>query len=540
MPDRMEPPVASAPHQPAKPGARGAAPAFDPRYPENPVLVQVWRGDAVESQHRGAWVVCDSSGTTIDGVGAWRAPVFTRSAVKSLQALPLLETGAAQRFAFCPSLIQNCHVGAGFAHAPDPLEELIDERQCVSQPHQNAGYHVQRRCSCAEDREVDALPLRTWVAGYSCQSALGAEPGCCARLDVLRRVRHPNLVSFYDLVSDGTRWFLTMELVEGVHFLEYVRSRTGQLPVDTDRLRAVARQLAEGISALHASGILHRDLKPSNVLVTSDGRVKILDFGLVADLAPQGNAMSLSSLGTPTYVSPEQSLGSAVTTASDWYSVGTMLFQALTGKAPFTGQIIEVLIQKQTVDPPAASALVPGVPEDLASLATALLSRDPAARPTGPEILGDFAGKRLDYFVTGWGTGGTLTGAGEVIRLARPEVRIIATEPEGAALLSGKPFAPHKIQGWTPDFVPAVLNRNVPDRIVPVADADAIGAARQLAAQEGIFCGISSGGTFAAALKVAREAEPGAVIVAMLPDTGERYLSTALFEGIPDGTDAEP
>mgnify|MGYP001263544198 CR=1 FL=1 len=159
---------------------------------------------------------------------------------------------------------------------------------------------------------------------------------------------------------------------------------------------------------------------------------------------------------------------------------------------------------------------------------------------TGPEILSDFAGKRLDYFVTGWGTGGTLTGAGEVIRLARPEVRIIATEPEAAALLSGKPFAPHKIQGWTPDFVPAVLNRNVPDRIVPVSDAEAIGAARQLASQEGVFCGISSGGTFAAAVKVAKEAEPGAVIVAMLPDTGERYLSTALFEGIPDGSDPEP
>ena len=159
---------------------------------------------------------------------------------------------------------------------------------------------------------------------------------------------------------------------------------------------------------------------------------------------------------------------------------------------------------------------------------------------TGPEILGDFAGKRLDYFVTGWGTGGTLTGAGEVIRLARPEVRIIATEPEVAALLSGKPFAPHKIQGWTPDFVPAVLNRNVPDRIVPVTDAEAIDVSRKLAQQEGIFCGISSGGTFAAALKVAKEAEPGAVIVAMLPDTGERYLSTVLFEGIPDGSDPEP
>ncbi|MCC7461720.1 MAG: cysteine synthase A [Gammaproteobacteria bacterium] len=159
---------------------------------------------------------------------------------------------------------------------------------------------------------------------------------------------------------------------------------------------------------------------------------------------------------------------------------------------------------------------------------------------TGPEILGDFAAKRLDYFVSGWGTGGTLTGAGEVIRLARPEVRIIATEPEVAALLSGKPFASHKIQGWTPDFVPAVLNRNVPDRIVPVSDADAIACSRQLASQEGIFCGISSGGTFAAALKVAKEAEPGAVILAMLPDTGERYLSTPLFEGIPDGSDPEP
>ena len=158
---------------------------------------------------------------------------------------------------------------------------------------------------------------------------------------------------------------------------------------------------------------------------------------------------------------------------------------------------------------------------------------------TGPEILSDFAGKRLDAFVTGWGTGGTLTGVGEVLRLARPEVRIIVTEPEGAALLSGKPFAPHKIQGWTPDFIPAVLNRNVADKIIPVSDTEAIETARALARSEGIFCGISSGATFAAALRVAREVEPGAVILAMLPDTGERYLSTALFEGIPDGTDAE-
>jgi cysteine synthase len=159
---------------------------------------------------------------------------------------------------------------------------------------------------------------------------------------------------------------------------------------------------------------------------------------------------------------------------------------------------------------------------------------------TGPEILSDFAGRRLDYFVTGWGTGGTLTGVGEMIRLARPDVHVIAAEPEAAAMLSGKPFSPHKIQGWTPDFIPAVLNRSVPDRIVTVNDAESIEAARALARKEGIFCGISSGATFAAAVKVAREAGNGAVVLAMLPDTGERYLSTALFEGINDGSDPEP
>jgi cysteine synthase A len=159
---------------------------------------------------------------------------------------------------------------------------------------------------------------------------------------------------------------------------------------------------------------------------------------------------------------------------------------------------------------------------------------------TAAEILRDFAGRRLDCFVTGWGTGGTLTGVGEMIRLARPDVKVIATEPEGAAMLSGKPFSPHKIQGWTPDFIPSVLNREVPHRILPVSDAEALECARGLARSEGIFCGISSGATFAAARKVAAEAGPGAVILAMLPDTGERYLSTALFEGINDGGDPEP
>jgi len=159
---------------------------------------------------------------------------------------------------------------------------------------------------------------------------------------------------------------------------------------------------------------------------------------------------------------------------------------------------------------------------------------------TGPEILGDFAGRRLDFFVTGWRTGGTMTGAGEMIRLARPEVKIIATEPAGASLLAGAEWKPHKVQGWTPDFVPKVLDRSVPHEIVPVSDEESIAASRALASQEGIFCGISSGGTFAAALKVAATAPQGSVLLAMLPDTGERYMSTPLFEGIPEGSDPEP
>ncbi len=158
---------------------------------------------------------------------------------------------------------------------------------------------------------------------------------------------------------------------------------------------------------------------------------------------------------------------------------------------------------------------------------------------TGRELVADFDGERLDYWVTGWGTGGTLTGVGEVLKVARPEVRITATEPAGASLLAGNAWAPHKIQGWTPDFVPQVLNKAVADQILPVDDVLARDTSRRLAAEEGIFVGISAGGTAAAALKVAESAAPGSVILAMLPDTGERYLSTILFEGVNEGSDDE-
>ena len=158
---------------------------------------------------------------------------------------------------------------------------------------------------------------------------------------------------------------------------------------------------------------------------------------------------------------------------------------------------------------------------------------------TAAEILRDFAGRRLDYFVSGWGTGGTLTGVGEVLKVARPDVRIITTEPAGASLLAGKEWQPHKIQGWTPDFIPAVLNRTVADENRPVDDVTARDTARRLAAEEGVFVGISSGATLAAALAVAEKAPEGSVILAMLPDTGERYLSTFLFEGVSEGSDDE-
>jgi cysteine synthase A len=156
---------------------------------------------------------------------------------------------------------------------------------------------------------------------------------------------------------------------------------------------------------------------------------------------------------------------------------------------------------------------------------------------TGPEILSDFAGKRLDAFVTGWGTGGTLTGAGQVLKRARPDLKIVVCEPADAQLLDDQPFKPHKIQGWTPDFVPAVLDRTVFDERLAIDNGEAIETARELARKEGMFVGISAGGTFAGALRVARTAPAGSVILAMLPDTGERYLSTALFEGVNQGSD---
>jgi cysteine synthase A len=161
------------------------------------------------------------------------------------------------------------------------------------------------------------------------------------------------------------------------------------------------------------------------------------------------------------------------------------------------------------------------------------------ASTTGPEILQDFAGRRLDFWVTGWGTGGTLTGAGRVLKAARPSLKVIAAEPEQASLLAGKEWSPHMIQGWTPDFVPSVLDRSIPDQLVPVNQEVARQTALALARNEGIFVGVSAGATLAAALKVAESARAGSVFCVMLPDTAERYLSTFMFADVAEGSDDE-
>ena len=158
---------------------------------------------------------------------------------------------------------------------------------------------------------------------------------------------------------------------------------------------------------------------------------------------------------------------------------------------------------------------------------------------TGPEILRDFAGHELDYLVSGWGTGGTMTGTGQVLKAARPNLKVIGVEPQEAALLSGASWTPHKIQGWTPDFIPEVLDPSIADELILVSDDESLETARRLAAEEGIFCGISCGATMAGALKVAQAAPQGSTFCVMLPDTGERYLSTVLFEHLTADSDDE-
>jgi serine/threonine protein kinase/tetratricopeptide (TPR) repeat protein len=295
----------------------------------------------------------------------------------------------------------------------------------------------------AHDRETDKL--------VALKALTRSEPAHITRFKnefrSLADVAHPNLVSLYEFMSDGQFWFFTMELVQGVSFLEYVRpgylvehvpssktptllkASTGSLAsgvehdaetqqlsgtpsdlnrvvrdrsldvavkvttLDPKRLRDSLTQLAEGLHALHETGKLHRDIKPSNVLVTKEGRVVILDFGLVAEVESRGLHQSINVVGTPEYMSPEQCTQLPISRASDWYSVGVMLYEALSGKLPFTGTFFQVMLEKQNTDPPAPILLAPNIPEDLNDLCKKLLRRSPSDRPSGSEVLRMLGGK---------------------------------------------------------------------------------------------------------------------------------------------------
>ncbi|HTJ41134.1 MAG TPA: serine/threonine-protein kinase, partial [Kofleriaceae bacterium] len=195
----------------------------------------------------------------------------------------------------------------------------------------------------------------------------------------LQSTAHPNLVSIRELINADNLWFFTMELVDGRHFLEHVRG-------DRDKLRAALRQLVIGLCALHAAGLVHRDIKPSNIMVTREGRVVILDFGLVTNLDPTRQSTAAGPIGTVEYMAPEQATGRQVGEAADWYSVGVILYEALTGKVPHNGHALQILVEKQQVEPTHPQELSPGAPADLCDLCMELLAIEPTDRPKGSAI----------------------------------------------------------------------------------------------------------------------------------------------------------
>jgi eukaryotic-like serine/threonine-protein kinase len=269
---------------------------------------------------------------------------------------------------------------------------------------------------------------RAWDNRHNKQVALktlrGLDPVALYRFKqefrALADLAHPNLVTLYEFHADDRTCFFTMELLEGVDFLAHVRGPRqeaeppnttlrsltdtstlppGQVPpaappggltaLQVGRLRDGLRQLAEGVLCLHDAGKLHRDLKPGNILVTPPDRVVLLDFGLAADLDRTGLHQSTEEhlLGTIPYMAPEQAAGRPVSPASDWYAFGALLYQALTGRLPFVGPALQVLVWKQQEDPAPPATLVPGTPEDLNTLCVDLLRREPVARPSGRDVL---------------------------------------------------------------------------------------------------------------------------------------------------------
>jgi tRNA A-37 threonylcarbamoyl transferase component Bud32 len=244
----------------------------------------------------------------------------------------------------------------------------------------------------------------------------------------LQDIEHRNLIRLFELSCEADKWFFTMELVEGRGFVAYVTGSTSQAPrapdrstsrdvdtgsmsssvasgvrsgtllrtvriADETKLRESMMQLAQGLVALHAAGKVHRDIKPSNVMVANDGRVVILDLGLVRDAAEVTVLDEDVVVGTISHMAPEQAAGTDVGPPADWYSVGAVLYQCLTGRHPFEGDAFDVLTRKQNEDPPRPRELQPNAPVDLDALCMDLLAREPSKRPTGAAVLRRLEGR---------------------------------------------------------------------------------------------------------------------------------------------------
>jgi hypothetical protein len=199
-------------------------------------------------------------------------------------------------------------------------------------------------------------------------------------------IKHPNLVTLYELVAEGALWFFTMEYVVGVPFDRFLLGAQSDPKRVSERILESVQQLCVGVHAMHEAGCIHRDLKPSNVLVTEQGRVVILDFGL-AKQTGSGSISSNGLSGTPAYMAPEQALEKPCVPAADWYAVGIMIYEVLTGRCPFEGALFDVLLRKQTEDPPSPAQVNPQADELLSELCMRLIERDPLARPSGAEVL---------------------------------------------------------------------------------------------------------------------------------------------------------
>ena len=230
---------------------------------------------------------------------------------------------------------------------------------------------------------------KTTTLGVALKTLISAEPATIYQLKqefrALSQIRHPNLVRLHELIINGHDCFFTMELIDGLDFLDFVRARGGP---DYARLRSGLAQLCAGLDALHAAGKLHRDIKPSNVLVTREGRVVLLDFGLATDLRSRLSAGSRAGelAGTLAYMAPEQLWNGEVTPKSDCYSVGVMMYECLTGNLPAGPDNAKAIVRHADFRPSPPSTFVPGIPPDIDAAVCALLDPDPSARPSAKEL----------------------------------------------------------------------------------------------------------------------------------------------------------